>query len=94
MQVNRAQEHFVLPEILTLFRSRLDESVLNELVALQAAAAIEQGVGSPAHLVVAPCPSAPGSQRVTEAATLSRAKKQASRSWRRLRTTAVPRARP
>jgi len=37
VQVNRSQEPFVLPELLTQFRSRLDESLLNELLALQAA---------------------------------------------------------
>jgi hypothetical protein len=41
----------VLPEILTQFRSRLAEPLRKELVALQAAAAREQGGGSPTHLV-------------------------------------------
>src|SRR6266436_4225675 len=49
VQVNRAQAHFVLPELLTQFRSRLDEALLKELLALQAAAAIEQGTVSPAQ---------------------------------------------
>jgi hypothetical protein len=40
VQVNRAQEPFVLPELLTQFRSRLDEAVREELRVLQAAAAI------------------------------------------------------
>ena len=94
VQVTRTQEHFVLPELLTQFRSRLDEPLLNELLALQAAAAIEQGVVSPAHLVVDTFPSEQGSQRVNDAATLYKAKKKSSRSLRRLRTTAVPKARP
>jgi len=94
VQVNRTQAHFVLPELLTQFRSRLDEPLLKELLALQAAAAIEQGVVSPAHLVVDTFPSEQGSQRVTDAATLYKAKKKSSRSLRRLRTTAAPRARP
>jgi len=94
VQVNRGQEHFVLPELLTQFRSRLDEPLLKELLALQAAAAIEQGVVSPAHLVVDTFPSEQGSQRVNDAATLYKAKKKSSRSLRNLRTTAVPRARP
>ena len=94
VQVNRTQEHFVLPELLTQFRSRLDEPLLEELLALQAAAAIEQGVVSPAHLVVDTFPSEQGSQRVNDAATLYKAKKKSSRSLRSLRTTAVPRARP
>jgi transposase len=94
VQVNRSQDHFVLPEVLTQFRSRLDEALLNELLALQAAAAIEQGVVSPAHLVVDTFPSEQGSQRVNDAATLYKAKKKSSRSSHRLRTTAVPKARP
>ena len=94
VQVNRAQDHFVLPELLTQFRSRLDESVLNELLALQAAAAMEQGVVSPAHLVVDTFPSEQGSQRVNDAATLYKAKKKSSRSLRRLRSSVPRRAQP
>jgi hypothetical protein len=94
VQVNRTQEHFVLPEILTQFRSRLDEPLLKELLALPAAAAIEQGVVSPAPLVVDTFPSEQGSQRVTEAATLYKAKKKSSRSLRRSRSSVPPRARP
>jgi hypothetical protein len=94
VQVNRTQEHFVLPEILTQFRSRLDEPLLKELLALQAAAAIEQGVVSPAHLVVDTFPSEQGSQRVNDAATLYKAKKKSSRSLRRSRSSVPPRARP
>ena len=94
VQVNRAQDHFVLPELLTPFRSRLDESVLNELLALQAAAAMAQGVVSPAHLVGATFPSEQGSPRVNAAATLSKAKKKSARSLRRLRTSVPRRAQP
>ena len=94
VQVTRTQEHFVLPALMTQFRSRLDEPLLNELLALQAAAAIEQGVVSPAHVVVDTFPREQGSQRVKDAATLYKAKKKSSRSLRRLRTTAVPKARP
>jgi Transposase domain (DUF772) len=79
VQMNRAQEHFVLPELLTQFRSRLDEAVLEELLALQAAAAMEHGVVSPAHVVVDTFPSEQGSQRGTDAATLDQAKKKSSR---------------
>jgi len=93
VQVNRAQAHFVLPELLTQFRSRLEEALLQELLAIQAAAAIEQGVVSPAHLVVDTFPSEQGSQRVNDAATLYKAKKKSSRSLRRLRRSVVPRAR-
>jgi hypothetical protein len=94
VQVNRAQDHFVLPELLTQFRSRLEEPVLNELRARQAAAAMEQGVVSPAHLGVDTFPSAQGSQRVTEAAPLDKAKKKSSRSARRFRTSVPRRAQP
>jgi hypothetical protein len=94
VQVNRTQDHFVLPELLTQFRSRLDEALLNELLALQAAAAMEQGVVSPAHLVVDTFPSEQGSQRVNDAATLYKAKKKSSSSSRRSRTSARPRGRP
>src|SRR5713226_9032034 len=80
VQVNRAQEHIVLPELLPQFRSRLDEALLKELLAIQAATAIEQGVVSPAHLVVDTFPSEQGSQRVNDAATLYKAKKKSSRS--------------
>ena len=94
VQVNRTQAHFVLPELLTQFRSRLDDALLQELLALQAATAIEEGVVSPAHLVVDTFPSEQGSQRVNDAATLYKAKKKSSRSLRRVRTIAVPRAQP
>jgi Transposase domain (DUF772) len=94
VQVNRGQAHFVLPELLTQFRSRLDDALLDELLALQAAAAIEQGVVSPAPLVVDTFPSEQGSQRVNDAATLYKAKKKSFRSSRRSRTNAAPRARP
>ena len=94
VQVNGAQAHFVLPETLTQFRSRWEEPVLQELVALQAAAAIEEGAVSPAHWVVETFPSEQGRQRGNAAATLSKAKKKAFRSLRRLRRSVPPRARP
>ena len=94
VQGNRGQAHFVLPETLTQFRSRLDEPVLKELLAIQAAAAIEEGAVSPAHLVVDTFPSEQGSQRVNDAATLYKAKKKCSRSSRRSRRSVGPRARP
>jgi transposase, IS5 family len=92
VQVNGAQAHFVLPELLTQFRSRLDEDLLQELLALQAAAAIEEGAVNPAHLVVDTFPSEQGSQRVNDAATLYKAKKKSSRSLRSLRRSVPPRA--
>ena len=94
VQVNRTQDHFVLPEILSQFRSRLDEPLLKELLTLQAAAAIEQGVVSPAHLVVDTFPSEQGSQRVNDAATLYKAKKKSSRSLPSSRSSVPPRGRP
>ena len=80
--MDRSQEHFVLPEVLAQFRSRIDEVLMDELLAIQATAAIEQGVVSPAHLVVDTFPSEQGSQRVNDAATLYKAKKKSSRSLR------------
>ena len=77
--MHRGHAHFVLPELLTQFRSRLDEGLLKELLALQAAAAIEEGAVSPAHVVVDTFPSEQGSQRVNDAATLYKAKKKSSR---------------
>ena len=99
VQVNRAQAHFVLPELLTQFRSRLDEPLLKELLlqellALQAAAAMEEGTGSPAHVVVDTFPSEQGSQRVNDAATLYKAKKKYSNSSRSSRSSVRPRGRP
>src|SRR5215813_2927635 len=75
VQGNRDQAHCVLPELLPQLRSRLAEALLQELLAIQAATAVEQGVVSPAHVVVDTCPSEPGSQRVNAAATLDKAKK-------------------
>jgi len=93
VQVERSQGHFVLPELLTQFRSRLDETLMDELLAIQAAAALEAGLVSPAHLVVDTFPSEQGSQRVNDAATLYKAKKKSSRSSRTSPSSALPRAR-
>ena len=43
VQADRAQEHFVLPEVLAQFRSRLDAPLMAELLAIQAATALEDG---------------------------------------------------
>ena len=80
VQVDGSQEHFVLPEVLAHFRSRLDGPLMEELLATQAATAMEDGLVSPAHLVVDTFPSEQGSQRVNDAATLYKAKKKSSRS--------------
>ena len=83
VQVDGAQEHVVLPEVLAQFRRRLDEPVMAELLAIQAATAMEDGLVSPAHLVVDTCPREQGSQRVKDAATLYKAQKKSSRSSHR-----------
>jgi Transposase domain (DUF772) len=93
VRADRAQGHFVLPEVLAQFRSRIDAAVMEELLALQAAAAMEQGLVSPAHLVVDTFPSEQGSQRVNDAAPLYKAKKKFSRSSPPSPSTARARAR-
>ncbi len=79
-QAPRSQEHFVLPETLCVFRSRIDEALMDELLALQAAAAMAEGLVSPAHLVIDTFPCEQGSQRVTDATTLYKAPKKLSHS--------------
>jgi hypothetical protein len=79
-QGNPSQAHFVLPETLCEFRSRIDEALIDELIAIQAAAAMEEGLVSPAHLLIDTFPSEQGSQRVTDATTLYKAQKKRSRS--------------
>jgi hypothetical protein len=79
-QVNPAQAHFVLPETLCEFRRRIDAALMDELIALQAAAAMKAGLVSPAHLVVDTFPAEQGSQRVTDATTLYKAQKKPLRS--------------
>jgi hypothetical protein len=74
-QVNPSQAHFVLPETLCEFRGRIDEALMDELLAIQAAAAMEEGLVSPAPLVIDTFPCAQGSQRVTDATTLYKAQK-------------------
>jgi len=74
-QVNPSQAHFILPETLCEFRRRMDEALMDELMAIQAAAAMEEGLVSPAHLVIETVPSAQGSQRVTDATTRYKAQK-------------------
>jgi hypothetical protein len=90
VQVERAQGHFVLPEVLAQFRQRIDDALMEALLAIQAAAAMEAGLVSPAHLVVDTFPSEPGSQRVTDAATLYQAQKKFSRSSSTLPTKSPP----
>jgi hypothetical protein len=78
---------------LAQFRTRIDAALMDELLALQAAAAMEAGLVSPAHLVVDTFPSEQGSQRVNDAATLYKAKKKSSRSARTSLSSARARAR-
>ena len=89
-QINPAQAHFVLPETLCEFRSRIDEALMDELIAIQAAAAMEEGLVSPAHLVIDTFPAEQGSQRVTDATTLYKAQKKRSRSSPTSRRRAAP----
>ncbi len=79
-QVAPSQAHFVLPETLAEFRGRIDEALMDELIAIQAAAAMEEGLVSPAHLVIDTFPGEQGSQRVTDATTLYKAQKKSSSS--------------
>jgi hypothetical protein len=80
VQVDGSQAHFVLPEVLAQLRRRLDEPLMEELLAIQAATAMEDGLVSPAHLVVDTFPSEQGSQRVNDATTLYKAQKKSSSS--------------
>jgi hypothetical protein len=67
---------------------------MDALIALQAAAAMDEGLVSPAHLVIDTFPSEQGSQRVTDATTLYKAQKKrwhSSKTSRR-RAAATPRS--
>ena len=92
--VDGSQAHVVLPAVRAQFRRRLDEPLMAELLAIQVAIAMEDGVVSPAHLVVDPCPSEQGSPRVNDAATRSKAPNKSSRSSPPSRPRAPPGARP
>jgi len=81
VQAHHSPAHFVFPQTLAQFRSRLDAALMDELLALQAAAAIDEGLVSPAHLLVDTFPAEQGSQRVTDATTLYKAQKKSSNSW-------------
>jgi len=88
VQAHRSQGHFVLPETLAQFRRRIDPALMDELLALQAAFAMQEGLVSPAHLLVDTFPSEQGSQRVTDATTLYKAQKNSCASSRRPRAKA------
>ena len=89
VQLDSPQAHFVLPETLAQFRSRLDEALIDELLAIQAAAAMDEGLVSPAHLLVDTFPAEQGSQRVTDAHTLYKAQKNSSSSSTTSRSSAT-----
>ncbi len=80
VHLDSPQEHFVLPETLAQVRSRIDEALMDELLAIQAAAAMDEGLVSPAHLLVDTFPTEQGTQRVTDATTLYKAQKKSSAS--------------
>jgi hypothetical protein len=88
VQAHRSQAHFVLPETLAQFRRRIDPELMDELLAIQAASAMQEGLVSPAHLLVDTFPSEQGSQRVTDATTLYQAQKNSCDSSRRPRAKA------
>ena len=88
VQLDNPQAHFVWPETLAQFRSRLDEELIDELLAIQAAAAMDEGLVSPAHLLVDTFPAEQGSQRVSDASTLYNAQKKSSSSSRSSRRNA------
>jgi hypothetical protein len=90
VQFGSQQAHFVLPETLAQFRSRLDEALIEALLAIQAAAAMDEGLVSPAPLLVATFPAAQGSQRVTDATTRYTAQKKSSSSSTTSRHSAPP----
>ena len=94
VQADRSQAHFVLPETPAQFRQRIDAEFMDELLALQAAEAMEKGLVSPAHLLVDTFPSEQGSQRVTDATTLYKAQKKAFDSSSRSHAKAPRRPRP
>src|SRR5437773_1073104 len=93
VQLASPQDSFVLPETLAQFRSRLDEALMDELIAIQAAAARAEGLVSPAHLLIDTFPSEQGSQRVTDATTLYKAQKKHWSSSKTPRSSAAPKPR-
>ena len=68
--------------------------LMDELVAIQAAAAMDEGLVSPAHLLVDTFPSEQGSQRVTDATTLYKGQKKSFDSSSQSRAKAPRRPKP
>ena len=94
VHADRAQAHFVLPETLAQFRRRIDQDLMDTLVAIQAAAAMDAGLVSPAHLLVDTFPAEQGTQRVTDATTLYKAQKKTFSSLLRSPSSAPDPPRP
>jgi hypothetical protein len=92
VQVDGSQEPFVLPEVLAQCRRRLEEPLMEALLAIQAVTAMADGFVSPVPLVVDTFPSEPGSPRVNAAATRYKAQQKSSRSSRPSPRRAPPRA--
>jgi hypothetical protein len=90
VQFGSPQAHFVLPETLAQFRSRLDHALIDALLAIQAAAAMDEGLVSPAPLLVDTFPAEQGRQRVTDATTLYKAPKKSAPSLTTSRPSAPP----
>jgi len=63
---------------------------MDELIAIQAAAAMDEGLVSPAPLLVDTFPSEQGSQRVTDATTLYKAQKKPSNSSNASHSNVLP----
>ena len=82
VEVDPSQEQFVQPETLSQFRAKFDDALLAQLLQIQATDAMAHGWVSPAHLMVDTFPSEQGAQRVNDAATLYKAKKNSFRSSR------------
>jgi hypothetical protein len=82
VHVDRSPDHVVWPELLAQCRGRLDDGLMDELVAIQAAAAMDESLVRPAPRVIDPFPSEHGRQRVTAATTLDTAQKKSAPSSR------------
>jgi hypothetical protein len=74
-QAPRAPAPVVLPETRSAFRGRIDEALLDALRAIHAAAAMDEGLVSPAPRAVDPFPAEHGRPRVTDATTRYQAPK-------------------
>lgn len=90
VQRDSPQAHVVWPETRAHFRGRLDEALLDARLAIQAAAAMAEGLVSPAPLRIDTCPAAQGSQRVTDATTRDKAQQKSFNSWTTSPTSASP----